>query len=108
MREEIQICCYSTAMASKLLLITVFVLDLIAFGLAVAAEQRRSTVTFLFPLLFFFFNIFCRLLLVASFFPVLYRLIYAFCVSLCVEVRVSLVNCGFGGSSFAENDPWFF
>ncbi|KAE8707893.1 Transducin/WD40 repeat-like superfamily protein [Hibiscus syriacus] len=29
-------------MASKLLLITVFVLDLIAFGLAVAAEQRRS------------------------------------------------------------------
>ncbi|CAL0310644.1 unnamed protein product [Lupinus luteus] len=30
-------------MASKLLLITVFVLDLIAFGLAVAAEQRRST-----------------------------------------------------------------
>ncbi|KAK4744141.1 hypothetical protein SAY87_010453 [Trapa incisa] len=30
-------------MANKLLLITVFVLDLIAFGLAVAAEQRRST-----------------------------------------------------------------
>ncbi|KAI5411984.1 uncharacterized protein LOC127086382 [Lathyrus oleraceus] len=30
-------------MASKLLLIGVFVLDLIAFGLAVAAEQRRST-----------------------------------------------------------------
>ena len=30
-------------MASKLLLITVFVFDLIAFGLAVAAEQRRST-----------------------------------------------------------------
>ncbi|KAK5844574.1 hypothetical protein PVK06_000714 [Gossypium arboreum] len=30
-------------MASKLLLIAVFVLDLIAFGLAVAAEQRRST-----------------------------------------------------------------
>ncbi|KAK8482181.1 hypothetical protein V6N13_031592 [Hibiscus sabdariffa] len=30
-------------MASKLLLISVFVLDLIAFGLAVAAEQRRST-----------------------------------------------------------------
>ncbi|KAE8731750.1 Transducin/WD40 repeat-like superfamily protein [Hibiscus syriacus] len=30
-------------MASKLLLIVVFVLDLIAFGLAVAAEQRRST-----------------------------------------------------------------
>ncbi|PKI56304.1 uncharacterized protein LOC116189693 [Punica granatum] len=30
-------------MASKLLLITVFVLDLIAFSLAVAAEQRRST-----------------------------------------------------------------
>ncbi|XP_021894792.1 uncharacterized protein LOC110812342 [Carica papaya] len=30
-------------MASKLLLILVFVLDLIAFGLAVAAEQRRST-----------------------------------------------------------------
>lgn len=29
-------------MASKLLLITVFILDLIAFGLAVAAEQRRS------------------------------------------------------------------
>ncbi|KAB1217227.1 hypothetical protein CJ030_MR4G021094 [Morella rubra] len=30
-------------MASKLLLITVFILDVIAFGLAVAAEQRRST-----------------------------------------------------------------
>ncbi|WCJ32155.1 hypothetical protein M5689_013595 [Euphorbia peplus] len=30
-------------MASKLLLISIFVLDLIAFGLAVAAEQRRST-----------------------------------------------------------------
>ncbi|KAH6795711.1 hypothetical protein C2S51_036697 [Perilla frutescens var. frutescens] len=30
-------------MASKFLLITVFILDLIAFGLAVAAEQRRST-----------------------------------------------------------------
>ncbi|XAR56564.1 hypothetical protein NMG60_11037102 [Bertholletia excelsa] len=30
-------------MASKLLLIVVFVFDLIAFGLAVAAEQRRST-----------------------------------------------------------------
>ncbi|KAJ1386441.1 hypothetical protein SESBI_40804 [Sesbania bispinosa] len=30
-------------MASKLLLIIVFVFDLIAFGLAVAAEQRRST-----------------------------------------------------------------
>lgn len=30
-------------MASKLLMITVFILDLIAFGLAVAAEQRRST-----------------------------------------------------------------
>lgn len=36
-----------TAMASKLLLLTVFLLDLIAFGLAVAAEQRRSTVSFL-------------------------------------------------------------
>ncbi|XP_060209373.1 uncharacterized protein LOC132636494 [Lycium barbarum] len=32
-------------MASKLLMITVFVLDLIAFALAVAAEQRRSTAT---------------------------------------------------------------
>nr|AGV54747.1 fiber protein Fb34 [Phaseolus vulgaris] len=30
-------------MASKLLLVTIFVFDLIAFGLAVAAEQRRST-----------------------------------------------------------------
>ncbi|KAF2314305.1 hypothetical protein GH714_025221 [Hevea brasiliensis] len=30
-------------MASKLLLITVFIFDLIAFALAVAAEQRRST-----------------------------------------------------------------
>nr|GMD92456.1 uncharacterized protein LOC109150658 [Ipomoea batatas] len=30
-------------MASKLLMITVFVFDLIAFGLAIAAEQRRST-----------------------------------------------------------------
>uniref|UniRef100_A0A2P2JVB2 Fiber protein Fb34 n=1 Tax=Rhizophora mucronata TaxID=61149 RepID=A0A2P2JVB2_RHIMU len=32
-------------MASKLVLITVFIFDLIAFGLAVAAEQRRSTAT---------------------------------------------------------------
>ncbi|XP_019193009.1 PREDICTED: uncharacterized protein LOC109187291 [Ipomoea nil] len=30
-------------MASKVLMITVFVFDLIAFGLAVGAEQRRST-----------------------------------------------------------------
>ncbi|CAA0837161.1 Protein of unknown function (DUF1218 [Striga hermonthica] len=30
-------------MASKLLLVTVFVLDLVAFSLAVAAEQRRSS-----------------------------------------------------------------
>lgn len=35
-------------MASKLLIASVFVFDLIAFGLAVAAEQRRSTVSFLF------------------------------------------------------------
>ncbi|KAL3503248.1 hypothetical protein ACH5RR_037697 [Cinchona calisaya] len=32
-------------MASKLLMIIVFIFDLIAFGLAVAAEQRRSTGT---------------------------------------------------------------
>uniref|UniRef100_A0A5B7BRM7 Fiber protein Fb34 n=1 Tax=Davidia involucrata TaxID=16924 RepID=A0A5B7BRM7_DAVIN len=32
-------------MASKLLMIVVFVFDLIAFALAVAAEQRRSTAT---------------------------------------------------------------
>lgn len=32
-------------MASKLLMIVVSILDLIAFGLAVAAEQRRSTAT---------------------------------------------------------------
>ncbi|CAN4096985.1 unnamed protein product [Withania somnifera] len=32
-------------MASKLLMITVFSLDLIAFALAIAAEQRRSTAT---------------------------------------------------------------
>ncbi|KAJ6376419.1 hypothetical protein OIU76_025542 [Salix suchowensis] len=32
-------------MASKLLLIIVSVFDIIAFGLAVAAEQRRSTVS---------------------------------------------------------------
>ncbi|XP_028807550.1 uncharacterized protein LOC114762255 [Neltuma alba] len=32
-------------MASKILLISVFVIDLIAFALAVAAEQRRSTAT---------------------------------------------------------------
>ncbi|KAL3736210.1 hypothetical protein ACJRO7_025204 [Eucalyptus globulus] len=32
-------------MASKLILIAVFVFDVIAFGLAVAAEQRRSTAT---------------------------------------------------------------
>ncbi|RAL40951.1 hypothetical protein DM860_008649 [Cuscuta australis] len=30
-------------MASKLLIITVFILDLVAFGLAIAAERRRST-----------------------------------------------------------------
>ncbi|CAI9784134.1 unnamed protein product [Fraxinus pennsylvanica] len=32
-------------MASKLLIVIVFIFDLIAFGLAVAAEQRRSTAT---------------------------------------------------------------
>jgi hypothetical protein len=32
-------------MASKVVLITVFIVDLIAFGLAVGAEQRRSTVS---------------------------------------------------------------
>ncbi|CAI9088551.1 OLC1v1022902C1 [Oldenlandia corymbosa var. corymbosa] len=32
-------------MASKLLMIAIFIIDLIAFGLAVAAEQRRSTAT---------------------------------------------------------------
>ncbi|KAK6157414.1 hypothetical protein DH2020_011662 [Rehmannia glutinosa] len=32
-------------MASKLVMITIFIFDLIAFGLAVAAEQRRSTGT---------------------------------------------------------------
>lgn len=32
-------------MASKLLLVVVFVLDLIAFALAVAAEQRRAKVS---------------------------------------------------------------
>lgn len=32
-------------MASKLLMITIFVLDLVAFGLAIAAERRRSTAT---------------------------------------------------------------
>ncbi|CAN4103037.1 unnamed protein product [Withania somnifera] len=32
-------------MASKLLMIIIFVLDLIAFGLAIAAERRRSTAT---------------------------------------------------------------
>lgn len=36
-------------MASKLLLITVFILNVIAFGLAVAAEQRRSSVSSVFP-----------------------------------------------------------
>lgn len=35
----------SIAMASKILLIAVFVFDVIAFALAVAAEQRRSTAT---------------------------------------------------------------
>lgn len=43
-----------TQMASKLLLLVVFVFDLIAFGLAVAAEQRRSTVSFLVVGFFFF------------------------------------------------------
>lgn len=47
-----------TQMASKLLLLVVFVFDLIAFGLAVAAEQRRSTVSFL-VVGFFFFLTFC-------------------------------------------------
>lgn len=50
-----------TQMASKLLLLVVFVFDLIAFGLAVAAEQRRSTVSFLVVGFFFFFN-FLRIL----------------------------------------------
>lgn len=34
-------------MASKLVMIVVFIFDVIAFGLAVAAEQRRSTVCFI-------------------------------------------------------------
>ncbi|OIV93189.1 hypothetical protein TanjilG_06756 [Lupinus angustifolius] len=34
-------------MASSLLLVVVFLLDLIAFGLSVAAEQRRNTATFI-------------------------------------------------------------
>lgn len=33
-------------MASKILIIVVFIFDVIAFGLAVAAEQRRSIVRF--------------------------------------------------------------
>ena len=33
-------------MASKLVMLAVFVLNAIAFGLAVAAEQRRSHVSF--------------------------------------------------------------
>jgi len=33
-------------MASKLVIVAVLILDVIAFGLAVAAEQRRSTVCF--------------------------------------------------------------
>lgn len=37
----------SIPMASKLVIILVFIFDVIAFGLAVAAEQRRSTVSFL-------------------------------------------------------------
>ena len=32
-------------MASKLVLIAVFIFDIIAFGLAIGAEQRRSTVS---------------------------------------------------------------
>lgn len=43
-------------MASTVLLVVVFVLDLIAFGLAIAAEQRRATVSSFcsfFHLLFF-------------------------------------------------------
>jgi hypothetical protein len=40
-------------MASKLLLVVVFVLDLIAFALAVAAEQRRTKVS-----LFLLMNLF--------------------------------------------------
>lgn len=36
---------FSRKMASRLVLAVVFVLDLIAFALAVAAEQRRSTVS---------------------------------------------------------------
>jgi len=43
-------------MASKLLLITVFVFDLIAFGLAVAAEQRKSIVSFLISIHSFFLS----------------------------------------------------
>ncbi|KAG8386293.1 hypothetical protein BUALT_Bualt03G0134000 [Buddleja alternifolia] len=37
--------CDNSSMASKLLMIIVFIFDLIAFALAVAAEQRRSTAT---------------------------------------------------------------
>ena len=44
----------SATMASSLLLAVVFVLDLVAFALAVAAEQRRNTVSPLSSSLSFF------------------------------------------------------
>ena len=52
-------------MASALLLAVVFVFDLTAFGLAVAAEQRRNTVrlrlslSLIFFILFELFEMFC-------------------------------------------------
>lgn len=65
-------------MASTLLLVLVFVLDLIAFGLAVAAEQRRATVSS-FAIILLLFCSFLYVLLLYSSFIFQYHTIY-YCI----------------------------
>ena len=56
-------------MASKLVLISVFILDIIAFGLAIGAEQRRSTVsiTILFSFISLSLSVFNSTILLVTF-----------------------------------------
>lgn len=71
-------------MASTLVLAVVFIFDLIAFGLAVAAEQRRSSVSFS-DMNFFFLLIFLYKKLSDFISARLLSLCYAVCENIFVE-----------------------
>ena len=66
---ELRICWSCISMASKLVLISVFILDIIAFGLAIGAEQRRSTVsiTILFSFISLSLSVFNSTILLVTF-----------------------------------------